>query len=93
MSNWGANDMIGNLWEYVGDWVPVTETCDHWPAGYGSDMTCLGYTGSATASFPGALIRGGGFTVSLGSDSGPFALSGNVQPTNASNNTGFRGAR
>jgi hypothetical protein len=40
VSNWGANDMVGNLWEWVADWDEVAAGCQNWPpAGFGSDLT------------------------------------------------------
>ncbi len=94
-SDWGANDMVGNLWEWVADWVPQSDApaCPGWEtAGEFSsdDQMCL--TGaSTTAQGPGALIRGGAF--SDGTDAGPLAIDGFNRPQFSPSTFGFRGAR
>ena len=40
VSNWGVNDMVGNLWEWVGDWVPASTNCPGWGA-FSEDAMCL----------------------------------------------------
>lgn len=94
VSNFGANDMVGNLYEWVGDWVPASTTCPGWGAvgtftGGGDDMCLSG--ASTTATGPGALLRGGDFL--YGSSAAPFTVNANNQPSNSNNNIGFRGAR
>ena len=91
MSAWGVNDMVGNLWEWVADWVPASTDCPGW-SGFSDDVMCL--SGASTAATgPGALIRGGNFD--SGSSAGPFAVYGNDLPkfSNGSFGFGFRGAR
>ena len=85
----GANDMVGNLWEWVGDWLPVSTGCPSWGAFSNDDMCLSG--ASATATAPGALLRGGAFGSGLGA--GPFAVSGDAQPSASNADVGFRGAR
>jgi formylglycine-generating enzyme required for sulfatase activity len=88
MSRWGAFDMVGNVWEWVADWVPLSSTCGSW-GGFSNDTQC--FAGAATASGPGALARGGSFAGSSGA--GPLALHGDVQPSYADAFLGFRCAR
>jgi hypothetical protein len=89
VSDWGANDMVGNLWEWVADWVPHSTACGDWPAGYGDDIQCL--AGADTTGAPGALIRGG--YREDGPLAGAFAVYGGNHPSDSSDAVGFRGAR
>ncbi|HYU61389.1 MAG TPA: SUMF1/EgtB/PvdO family nonheme iron enzyme [Solirubrobacterales bacterium] len=89
ISNHGANDMVGNLDEWVADWVPASTACPGWGA-FSDDLMCLSGA-STTAQGPGALLRGGGFP--NGSGAGPFAVHGLVQPSGVGANIGFRGVR
>ena len=90
VSNFGANDMVGNLWERVADWVPASNAAPGW-GGFSDDS--MGLSGaSTTAQGPGALIRGGGF--GDGAAAGPFAVLGSFQPSDPLIGVfGFRGAR
>lgn len=87
VSSYGVLDMVGNVDEWVADWVPHSTTCGSWSGS--SDYQCL--AGAATTGEPGALIRGGGFN--FGSLAGPFTVNGNNSPSNSNNNIGFRCAR
>ena len=91
VSNFGANDMVGNLDEWVGDWVPKANACSNWPAAFGTDFTCMGSSAAPTSNFPGALFRGGVFGGNAGA--GPFAVHGGLEPSNLGVGIGFRGAR
>jgi formylglycine-generating enzyme required for sulfatase activity len=87
MSSWGAEDMIGNLWEWTDDWyisgvAPIEqgEGTDHtpWPQGFGNDKT-FSVNGSAYETnttrrdgIPSANARGGGW--SEGTSSGAFSI-------------------
>ncbi len=64
----GAFDMVGNLYEWVADWVPRSTACGTWSAGVSptGDYQCL--AGAATTGEPGALLRGGDFLF----DGGPL---------------------
>jgi len=87
-SDVGARDMVGNLWEWVADWVPQSTHCPGW-GGFSDDLMCL--TGASTTSGPGALIRGGGFF--YGAFAGVFAVDGDITPSSAGFHIGFRAAR
>jgi formylglycine-generating enzyme required for sulfatase activity len=87
VSNYGAFDMVGNVWEWVADWVPRSTACGSW--GASNDLQCL--AGADTAGKPGALIRGGFFND--GAAAGPLAVNGEVPPSYGTNVIGFRCAR
>jgi formylglycine-generating enzyme required for sulfatase activity len=92
VSDYGANDMVGNLHEWVADWDEEAAACADWPPSFGDDRTCLGRaSGEASTRFPGALVRGGGFF--NGVRSGPFGVDGGVRPSLSTDGIGFRGAR
>lgn len=42
VSLWGTYDQIGNVWEYVSDWVDQARTCTNWDALHGGDLVCMG---------------------------------------------------
>ena len=85
----GAFDMVGNVAEWVADWVPRSTQCLDW-GGFSDDLMCL--TGaSESEGGPGALIRGGFFFG--GAINGPLAVIGTVAPTRSQNLFGFRCAR
>ena len=89
VSDAGASDMVGNLYEWVADWVPLSTACPGW-AGFSDDDMCLSGA-STTANGPGALIHGGYFV--NGAGAGPFAVNGLGGPTFSGGNLGFRCAR
>jgi type II secretory pathway pseudopilin PulG len=93
ISNHGANDMVGNLYEWVADWDEEAGTgCSAWPAGFGTDDSCVGRADTqASTGFPGALTRGGFYSSGVGA--GPFAVSGQQRPSASNAAIGFRGAR
>ena len=89
----GAFDMVGNLWEWVADWVPRSEgtPCGSWSGS--DDLQCL--VGAATTGEPGALVRGGDFSFSFSFrfSAGPLAVDGFNPPSTAIRLIGFRCAR
>jgi formylglycine-generating enzyme required for sulfatase activity len=90
----GVNDMVGNLWEWVADWVPQSTDCTTWPDDYGGDAQCM--LGAATTGLPGVIIRGGSFLTGLEQfeigSAGPFAIRSRNDGT-FEGGVGFRGAR
>jgi hypothetical protein len=89
ISGWGAFDMVGNLYEWVADWVPASTACPGWGT-FSDDFMCLAGA-STTVQGPGALIRGGDLV--SGNSAGPFAVEGSFRPSESSFSVGFRGAR
>jgi len=85
----GAFDMVGNVEEWVADWVPLGSACPGW-SGLSDDRMCL--SGASTeVGGPGALTRGGSFVDGPGA--GPLAVVGARRPTATFNFIGFRCAR
>jgi formylglycine-generating enzyme required for sulfatase activity len=89
VSSRGAFDMVGNLFEWVADWVPGSTACPGW-GGLSDDLMCLSGA-STTAHGPGALLRGadfGGFA-----QAGPLAVQASFEPSVWGGSIGFRCAR
>ena len=91
----GSFDMVGNVYEWVADWMPRSSACESmgggtWSAGVSptADTQCL--AGAATEGEPGALARGGSFF--SGTHAGPLAVNG-VGLSPSGSNFGFRCAR
>jgi len=84
----GAFDMVGNLYEWVADWVPLSTACPGWAAFSNDDMCLSG--ASTTDNGPGALLRGGGF--GFGTFAGPLSVV-DLEPSFSSDGGGFRCAR
>jgi len=87
VSDVGVFDMVGNLSEWVADWMPLSTACV--PALFAGDFNCL--AGADTGAGPGALFRGGFFDD--GADAGVFAVNGQRTPSHSVNAFGFRAAR
>jgi formylglycine-generating enzyme required for sulfatase activity len=86
----GAFDMVGNLAEWVADWVPSPTTCPGW-ASFSNDQMCLAGA-STTSNSPGALVRGGASVSIGGPGAGPLAIKV-FAPLHVTNFVGFRCAR
>lgn len=85
----GAFDMVGNVWEIVGDWMPAGTSCPGWGA-FSDDFMCFGGA-STSAISPGVLLRGGDY--SYGAQSGLLSVDGTVTATLSGNSIGFRCGR
>jgi formylglycine-generating enzyme required for sulfatase activity len=103
-SNWDAYDMIGNLNEWVADWMHGSSGAVWNPstgnagASYGGGLgdAMVGTNpadlqGTGSSNFPGAIYRGGAFAG--GVSAGVFSVVTNVAPSYSGNNIGFRCAR
>jgi hypothetical protein len=89
VSAFGAFDMVGNVWEWVADWVPLSTGCPGW-GGFSDDVMC--FSGASTVALgPGALNRGGAWDT--GTNAGPFAVYAATYPSDPDTVVGFRGAR
>jgi len=91
VSRWGNFDMVGNMWEYVADWLPPPTACPGWGA-FSNDQNC-GYSGAGTTAMaPYAPLRGGHWNGS-GSLAGPFELASGDVVLSIGIFVGFRCAR
>ena len=89
VSDVGAFDMVGNLFEWVADWVPLSTTCV--PPLFGTvAFNCL--AGASTTAGPGALLRGG-FFGNAANPGGVFRIEGRNPPSLVDLAVGFRAAR
>lgn len=91
----GAFDMVGNVAEWVADWIPRSTACLGW-GGFSNDDMCVAGAneaapGPGNEAGPGALLRGGFFF--LGATSGPLSVIGTVSPIRSQSFFGFRCAR
>ena len=93
-SAFGAFDMVGNLREFVADWLPRSTGCGGvWSEAVSPthDEQCL--VGAATTGEPGVLVRGGGCYNFAVTDPGPLAVNATTAPSDVSFANGFRCAR
>jgi len=91
VSSRGAFDMVGNLAEWVADWVPVSTFCPGWASFSNDDMCFAG--ASTTRNGPSALVRGGAFASLDGPSAGPLAVHATFTPSHSASFIGFRCAR
>lgn len=97
VSRFGAFDMVGNVSEWVADWVPASGSCPGW-GNVGTfssgDRMCLSGVNAAQTG-PGAIFRGGAYNWDTAS--GPFFVEASFRPSDSDSasipNIGFRGAR
>ena len=85
-SKWGAVDMVGNVTEWVADWLVQATDCSDpiFPAT--GDLNCMG--GATTTQGPAAIHRGGHF--GSGTSAGVFAIEGDNPTNDAAATRGFR---
>jgi hypothetical protein len=89
VSTRGAFDMVGNMYEWVADWVPLSASCLTW-GGFSNDDMCLAGA-NENPHGPGALLRGGNFI--SGPLAGPLAVEGGSEPSFTAAGFGFRCVR
>jgi formylglycine-generating enzyme required for sulfatase activity len=91
VSNAGAFDMVGNLAEWVADWIPAANSCS--PALFGTDdLNCMAIDPAvAKKEGPAAIFRGGAYFTNT--PNGVFYIVGSEQPSFSSQYLGFRCAR
>lgn len=102
VSDAGAYDMVGNLWEWVADWIQgdsnpfAPRTGGTTNATYGNDLmsgTNPAQTQGDGQTFPAAIERGGSYGYGNGTAAGVFALSAAQAPSATFSDLGFRCGR
>jgi formylglycine-generating enzyme required for sulfatase activity len=99
VSRWGAEDMVGNVWEWTTEWYgafmtsSVSQSSHPWPPGYGDDSTWnfenVGRSENGPVqNIPVASLRGGDHRA--GVMAGSFALNLEVAPSGIDDGIGFR---
>ena len=89
--------MVGNVSEWVADWVPSSTGCPGWSTFSGgsttADSMCLAGA-SATQPYAAALVRGGAYQA-IGGDANPgvFDVIGFIPTSSGNAALGFRCGR
>jgi hypothetical protein len=91
----GAFDMVGNLYEWVAEWIPRSTGCTSWSSDVSQPGVLQCLLGAATTGEPGAIARGGNFAYdySLGAAAGPLSVVAFDEPSQSTLVVGFRCVR
>jgi formylglycine-generating enzyme required for sulfatase activity len=100
-SDAGVFDMVGNVWEWVADWMqgdstPWSPSTGTTGAVYGDDLmlgTNPAQAQGGAQNLPAALERGGSFKFGNLTQAGVFALSASQAPSASFEDLGFRCGR
>src|SRR2546427_480898 len=97
-SDVGAYDMVGNVSEWVADWIDRKDAnvCTTWPAEYGTDLACIGHLDGDDENLPAAIFRGlnwGFMLTNRATDAGAYAFLAIDAPSKSRVSVGFRCAR
>jgi formylglycine-generating enzyme required for sulfatase activity len=102
ISNWAIVDMVGNVWEWVADWMQDNQDHDggHVSREYidnlygGDEVIGVDEANPEEDRFPAALTRGGDYgSIGGGNYAGVFAMLASESPSNSWKTMGFRCAQ